>query len=60
MKATEYRSDERAEAIIAEVLKAADNAMEVDCADKRVTFAVTGWFIFPKGSLTKADIKLGA
>lgn len=56
MEVTQYREDERAESIIAAVLKEADNALQVDCADQRVAYTVLGWFLFPKGSLLKADL----
>lgn len=53
MEVNEYRAKERPEKIINELLRDADNAMKVDCADPRVRFVVDGYFVFPKGSLAK-------
>lgn len=39
--------------LIQSLMKGADMVMPVDCADRRVQFTVHGWFVFPKGSLTK-------
>lgn len=53
MEVIQLREDERPEAIILELLKGADNAMQVDCADRRTGFTVHGYFVFPSGSLVK-------
>lgn len=51
VEVTLHRADEKGQDIINELLKDADNAMQVDCAGPDVTFVVQGWFVFPKGSL---------
>ena len=54
MEARQLREDEDVNAIIRELLLGSDNAMLVDCAGPTVHFVVQGWFVFPKGSLSKA------
>jgi hypothetical protein len=39
--------------LISELMEDCDLAIPVDCADPRVQFSVAGWFVCPKGSLTK-------
>ena len=46
-----YRADEDSNAILRELLKGSDNAMQVDCASQRVQFVVIGWFVFPRGTM---------
>lgn len=53
MNVVQLRADEKASDIISELLKDADNAMQVDCASQKVTFIVQGWFVFPKGSMVQ-------
>lgn len=61
MEVTELLADVPPEAVIHELVKDADNAMKVDCADPKVEFVVPGWFVFPKGSLVRSpDLKHGA
>jgi hypothetical protein len=56
-----YREDVDVNAIMEELLVGSDNAMQVDCASRSVTFVVAGWFVFPKGSLHEPlDIASGA
>ena len=46
------RADEDPNVILRELLKGADNAMQVDCAGPRVSFMALGFFVFPRGSLS--------
>lgn len=49
-------TDEEA-ATLEDLMRDADLAIPFDCAGSRVQFAVPGWFVFPKGSLTPHDIE---
>lgn len=52
----QYREDVPPERVLHELMQEADNAMMVDCADPRIELVVRGWFLFPKGSLVKAEV----
>lgn len=53
MEVVQYREDETPEKVLVALMKDVDMAIPFDCADPRVQFVVKGWFICPKGSLTK-------
>ena len=61
VEVTQFREDEELNLVLAELMADVDMAIPVDAADPRVQYAVRGWFVFPRGSLTKQhDIKHGA
>jgi hypothetical protein len=61
VEVVQYRETEKTERIIADLIKGADWAWLVDCADKHATFVVSGWFVIPKGaSLKSPTVSLGA
>ena len=49
----QFREDEPEAAVLHGLMKDTDMALPVDCADPHVQFVVRGWFVFPRGSLTK-------
>jgi hypothetical protein len=58
VEVVQHREDEPEAAVLHGLMAEADMAIPFDCADRRVQFVVRGWFVFPKGSLTKPhDIK---
>jgi hypothetical protein len=61
LNVVQLRETEEANAVMEELLVGSDNAMQVDCASRNVSFVVAGWFVFPKGSLHEPlDIASGA
>ncbi len=57
MEVNQYREEVPIQQVIEELLVDADDAIKFDCADRRVTFAVMGWFVFPKNVLVKNKVK---
>ncbi len=54
MEVAEYRETEKAERIMADMMVSADWVWHVDCADRRASFVVLGWFVVPGGASIKS------